>query len=128
MTTHTNNTAQLCLRHNPASHTTRPHYPAPPSAQLYPECAALASASVAAGAGDAAGLGCATSGHPHRMANYRVIDPHGTVVATKDISSSEDAHAWFKDSRADNEELGWRLEVEHDGDWAFFSDSEGTKD
>ncbi|MDV8022860.1 hypothetical protein [Rhodococcus sp. IEGM 1330] len=62
------------------------------------------------------------------MANYRVIDPHGTVVETKDISSSEDAHAWFKDSKADNEELGWRLEVEHDGEWAFFSDSEGTKD
>ncbi|MBY3985824.1 hypothetical protein HQO84_02515 [Rhodococcus fascians] len=62
------------------------------------------------------------------MANYRVIDPHGSIVATKDITSAEDAHAWFKDSRADNEELGWRLEVEHDGDWAFFSDSEGTKD
>ena len=74
------------------------------------------------------GLGRATSGHPDVMANYRVIDPHGTVVETKDIASSEDAHAWFKDSRADNEELGWRLEVEHDGEWAFFSDSEGTKD
>ena len=74
------------------------------------------------------GLGCATSGHPEVMANYRVIDPHGTVVDTKDISSAEDAQAWFKDSRADNEDLGWRLEVEHDGEWAFFSDSEGTKD
>ena len=76
----------------------------------------------------AAGLGCATSGHPDVMANYRVIDPHGTVVETKDIPNSEDAYDWFKDSRADNEELGWRLEVEHDGEWAFFSDSEGTKD
>ena len=123
MKTHTTTTAQLCLQHSLASHTARPspHSPAVPTQPGLPLF-------VAAVACDAAGLGCATSGHPHRMANYRVIDPHGTVVATKDITSSEDAHAWFKDSRADNEELGWRLEVEHDGDWAFFSDSEGTKD
>jgi hypothetical protein len=29
------------------------------------------------------------------MATYRVIDPHGDVVDTKDIDSAEDAHAWF---------------------------------
>ncbi len=60
------------------------------------------------------------------MAEYRVLDPTGDVVATKDIDSADDAHAWFVDQKADNSELGWRLEVNHDGDWAFISDSEGT--
>lgn len=60
------------------------------------------------------------------MAEYRVLDPTGDVVATKEIDSADDAHAWFVDSKADNSELGWRLEVNHDGDWAFISDSEGN--
>ncbi len=60
------------------------------------------------------------------MATYRVINPKGDVVDTKDIESAEDAHAWFVDSRADNSELGWRMEVEHDGEWSFFDDSEGS--
>ncbi|MBE7195381.1 hypothetical protein J8M97_20485 [Gordonia polyisoprenivorans] len=60
------------------------------------------------------------------MANYRVINPEGSVVATRDIDNADDAHAWFIDQKADNTELGWRMEVEHDGDWAFFDDSEGA--
>ncbi|MBI3213793.1 MAG: hypothetical protein HYZ38_08245 [Mycobacterium sp.] len=62
------------------------------------------------------------------MAKYRVLDPHGDVVATKDIDSAGDAHAWFVDSKADNDELGWRMEVEADGQWSFFDDSEGSPD
>lgn len=63
------------------------------------------------------------------MATYRVLDPKGDVVETKDIESAGDAHAWFVDSKADNSELGWRLEVESDdGHWAFFDDSEGASD
>ena len=62
------------------------------------------------------------------MANYRVLDPTGDVVATKEIASAEDAHAWFVDEKADNSELGWRMEVEHDGEWSFFDDSEGSAD
>lgn len=60
------------------------------------------------------------------MAEFRVIDPHGEVVATKEIESAEDAHAWFVDSVADNSELGWRMEVNDDGEWSFFDDSEGA--
>lgn len=62
------------------------------------------------------------------MATYRVIDPTGNVVDTKEIESADDAHAWFVDSKADNSELGWRMEVrvEGDDDWRFFDDSEGT--
>jgi hypothetical protein len=61
------------------------------------------------------------------MANYRVLNPKGEVVATKDIKSAEDAHAWFVDSKADNTELGWRMEVEDDGSWSFFDDTEGSR-
>lgn len=60
------------------------------------------------------------------MATYRVIDPKGDVVDTKDIDSAQDAHAWFVDARADNSELGWRMEVSHDGEWHFFDDTEGS--
>jgi hypothetical protein len=62
------------------------------------------------------------------MANYRVLSPKGDVVDTKEIASAEDAHAWFVDKKADNSELGWRMEVEHDGEWSFFDDSEGSPD
>ncbi|MBI3692048.1 MAG: hypothetical protein HY239_15720 [Mycolicibacterium aromaticivorans] len=62
------------------------------------------------------------------MATYRVTNPHGEIVETKDIESAEDAHAWFVDSRADNSELGWRMEVEHDGKWSFVDDTEGSAD
>ncbi len=62
------------------------------------------------------------------MATYRVINPHGDVVETKDIESAQDAHAWFVDQKADNSELGWRMEVQSEGGWSFFDDSEGAKD
>jgi hypothetical protein len=61
------------------------------------------------------------------MATYRVINPQGAVVATKDITSAEDAHAWFVDNQADNADLGWRMEVNDDGDWSFFDDTEGDR-
>ena len=65
------------------------------------------------------------------MATYRVLNPKGEVVDTKDIESAEDAHAWFVDQKA-NPELGWRMEVKSEGDdgageWAFFDDSEGDR-
>lgn len=51
----------------------------------------------------------------------------GEVVDTRDIDSAEDAHAWFVDRRADNSELGWRMEARHeDGTWHFFDDTEGA--
>ncbi len=59
------------------------------------------------------------------MAQFRVIDPHGHVVASKNFASSEAAHAWFVDYVAGSSELGWRMEVDDDGQWAFFDDTEG---
>lgn len=61
------------------------------------------------------------------MATYRVLNPKGDVVNTKDIESADDAHAWFVDEVPGNE-LGWRMEVQVDGDrWDFVDDSEGDR-
>ncbi|MCG5433163.1 hypothetical protein LV457_12840 [Mycobacterium sp. MYCO198283] len=63
------------------------------------------------------------------MATYRVLNPKGEVVETKDIESADDAHAYFHDDAGDYNELGWRMEVKSDdGDWAFFDSSEGSPD
>jgi hypothetical protein len=59
------------------------------------------------------------------MARFRVIGPHGEIIATKDFVSAEAAHAWFMSSVAGGSELGWRMEVDDDGEWAFFDDTGG---
>ncbi|GAA1877243.1 MAG: hypothetical protein INR72_06495 [Williamsia herbipolensis] len=60
------------------------------------------------------------------MADYRVLDPTGDVVSEKAFDNASEAYEWFINSKADNTELGWRLEVNHDGDWAFVDDTEGN--
>jgi hypothetical protein len=59
------------------------------------------------------------------MVEFRVTDPYGVIVATKNFDSAEAAHAWFVDSITDNSELGWRMEVNDAGKWAFFDDTQG---
>lgn len=59
------------------------------------------------------------------MPAFRVIDPRGRVVATKNFANAEAAYAWFVNSVGANTELGWRMEVNDDGRWAFFDDTEG---
>lgn len=59
------------------------------------------------------------------MARFRIVDPHGEIVATKSFENAEGAHAWFTDYIAHATELGWRMEVDDDGRWAFFDDTEG---
>jgi hypothetical protein len=59
------------------------------------------------------------------MARFRVIGPHGEIIATKNFASAEAAHAWFMNSVAGGSELGWRMEVDDDGEWAFFDDTGG---
>ena len=59
------------------------------------------------------------------MARFRVIGPQGEIIATKNFASAEDAHAWFMNSVAGSSELGWRMEVDDDGEWAFFDDTGG---
>jgi hypothetical protein len=59
------------------------------------------------------------------MARFRVIGPHGEIVATKNFVSAEAAHAWFTKAVAGTSELGWRMEVDDEGEWAFFDDTGG---
>jgi hypothetical protein len=59
------------------------------------------------------------------MAEFRVIDPGGHVVASHDFASAEAAYAWFVDYIAGSPERGWRMEVNDEGQWAFFDDTEG---
>lgn len=59
------------------------------------------------------------------MTVFRAIDPHGEIVATRDFDSAEAAHRWFVTSIANGSELGWRMEVEDDGQWACFDDTGG---
>jgi hypothetical protein len=73
-------------------------------------------------------LATACNGKASGIATYRVLNPHGDVVDTKEIESAEDAHAWFVGAKAVNSELGWRMEVESDDGWSFFDDSEGSAD
>jgi hypothetical protein len=57
------------------------------------------------------------------MPRFRVVDPRGLVVATCEFDSAKAAYPWFIDSIAGNSELGWRMEVEDEGQWAFFDDT-----
>jgi hypothetical protein len=59
------------------------------------------------------------------MAEFRVIDPHGKIVATKSFANAEAAHAWFMELIPGGPELGWRMEVDDEGKWAFFDDTAG---
>jgi hypothetical protein len=59
------------------------------------------------------------------MANFRIIDPHGGIVATKNFESAEAAYAWFTGAVGGSAELGWRMEVDDAGQWAFFDDTQG---
>lgn len=59
------------------------------------------------------------------MAKFRILDPRGEIVASQDFDSAEAAHAWFTRAVANSTELGWRMEVDDEGQWAFFDDTEG---
>jgi hypothetical protein len=59
------------------------------------------------------------------MAKFRILDPRGEVVASQNFDSAEAAHAWFTEAIAGRTGLGWRMEVDDDGKWAFFDDTEG---
>jgi hypothetical protein len=59
------------------------------------------------------------------MAKFRIIDPCGGIIATKNFESADAAYAWFTDAVAGSTELGWRMEVDDAGQWAFFDDTQG---
>ncbi|MGO9506904.1 MAG: hypothetical protein ACLPXZ_06000 [Mycobacterium sp.] len=59
------------------------------------------------------------------MVEFRIIDPRGQIVAARHFNNADAAHAWFVDAVAKNSELGWRMEVNDEGKWAFFDDTGG---
>jgi hypothetical protein len=59
------------------------------------------------------------------MVGFRILDPRGEIVATKDFADAEAAHTWFIEAIPANSELGWRMEVNDDGAWALFDDTQG---
>jgi hypothetical protein len=59
------------------------------------------------------------------MPDFRAIDPHDAVVATKSFPDAETAHVWFIGIIADRSKLGWRMEVNDDGQWAHFDNTGG---
>jgi hypothetical protein len=59
------------------------------------------------------------------MVTFRVINPRGGVVATSAFHTAEAAYPWFIGLIAGSAELGWRMEVDDEGQWAYFDDTEG---
>jgi len=59
------------------------------------------------------------------MVTFRVIDPRGDIVATNAFDTADAAYRWFMGLIAGSSELGWRMEVDDEGRWAFFDDTEG---
>ncbi|GLE50702.1 hypothetical protein [Mycobacterium montefiorense] len=59
------------------------------------------------------------------MPDFRAINPDGKVIASMNFSSAEAAYSWFIALTGDSSELGWRMEVSDDGNWAHFDDTGG---
>lgn len=59
------------------------------------------------------------------MTVFRAIDPQGQVVASRSFDNAEDAHRWFADFIAGRYQVGWRMQVDDDGQWAGFDDTGG---
>ncbi|MBJ8338034.1 hypothetical protein JGU71_03960 [Antrihabitans sp. YC3-6] len=60
------------------------------------------------------------------MAKYRVLNPSEEVIDTKEFTSSQDAYEWFSNIEVPSNELGYRMEVDHDGEWAMFDQTDGA--
>jgi hypothetical protein len=61
------------------------------------------------------------------MAQYRVLNPNEDVVDTKDFNNAQDAYEWFSTQEVPSGELGYRMEVNVDGNWKMFDQSDGTR-
>jgi hypothetical protein len=60
------------------------------------------------------------------MAKYRVLDPNETVIDTKDFENASDAYEWFAKVEVPSDKLGYRMEVEDEGEWRMFDQTDGT--
>jgi hypothetical protein len=60
------------------------------------------------------------------MAEYRVLNPDEDVIDKVEFNNAEDAYEWFKNREVPSGQLGFRMEVNVDGDWRFFDQTDGT--
>lgn len=61
------------------------------------------------------------------MTEYRVLNPDEEVIDVKDFNNAEDAYHWFAEKEVPSGELGYRMEVNSDGNWKMFDQSDGTR-
>ncbi|MFW0794497.1 hypothetical protein AAFP30_11840 [Gordonia sp. CPCC 205515] len=59
------------------------------------------------------------------MAQYRVIDSRGDVVAEKEFTDSPSAYDWFKTEQAPSDELGMAMQVWEGDEWKNFDITDG---
>lgn len=59
------------------------------------------------------------------MQKYRVCDPDGNAIEQKDLADSAAAYNWFKTVAVPDDALGYRLEVDADGEWLMVETSDG---
>lgn len=59
------------------------------------------------------------------MAKYRVCDPDGAAIDEADLADNSAAYDWFKTVAVPDDALGYRLEVDADGDWKMVETSDG---
>lgn len=61
------------------------------------------------------------------MTQYRVLNPDEEVIDTKDFNNAQDAYEWFANREVPSGELGYRMEVNADGNWKMFDQTDGTR-
>ena len=59
------------------------------------------------------------------MTMYRVIDPSDNVIDEKDFPDATAAYDWFKGIEVPDDQLGYALQVDADGEWKFFESNDG---
>ena len=59
------------------------------------------------------------------MTKYRVCGPDGDSIEEKSFADSAAAYNWFKTDVVPDDALGYRLEVDNDGEWNMVETSDG---
>ncbi|MCF8587811.1 hypothetical protein [Gordonia liuliyuniae] len=60
------------------------------------------------------------------MATYRVLNPDEQVIDTKEFDSAQDAYEWFSNIEVPSHMIGFRMEVDQDGEWVMFDQTDST--
>ncbi|MDR2280221.1 MAG: hypothetical protein LBE07_05100 [Gordonia sp. (in: high G+C Gram-positive bacteria)] len=58
------------------------------------------------------------------MARYRVLNPNEEVIDTKEFTNAQDAYDWFSEIEVPSHVVGYRMEVDQDGKWTMFDQTD----